>query len=158
MPILVTAPMRPPLRKRLGFADRGIEARTDRATMARVLMYASAAGGVISLAALAAASPVQLARVAVSAASAWGAAALLLAWYADTPRALFPALVLGGTALVLWTIAAGGSAYAVMLALPVAYSVHFFSKPEAAGAVLAAVGGYVALAGAGGSEVAVTAV
>src|SRR5437660_962852 len=138
--------MRPPLRKRLGLADRAVAARTDRGTMARALMYAFAGGGAISLLALAGAAPSHLARIGVTAAVAWGAALLLLSLYADTPRWAFPLLVAAGTGAVLWTVWAGGRnavPYAVLLALPIAYSAHFFTKLEAFGQVTLAAGGYV---------------
>jgi diguanylate cyclase (GGDEF)-like protein len=144
--------MRTPLRKRLGFADRSAEARTDSSVMARALMYAFAAGGVLALGALAVASADHLPRVAATAAFAWVAAALLLVTYADTPRWAFPALVVAGALLVDWTVYSGGAgtaAYAIVLALPVAYGAHFFTKAEAALVTGVAAGAYVAAALAG---------
>jgi diguanylate cyclase (GGDEF)-like protein len=155
--------MSAPLRKRLGFADRSAEARTDRGTMARALMYAFAAGGLLAVASLAVASPDHLPRAAVSAALACAVAGLLLAAYDELPRWTFPPIVALGVLLVEWTVYAGGAGaapYAVLLALPVAYSAHFFTKRVAAAETLLAVGGYAAAALAGpqldSKEVAVT--
>src|SRR5256885_16191159 len=94
--------MSPPLRKRLGFADRSAEKRTDRGTMARALMYAFAAGGTIALGALVAASGAGMTRAAVTAATAFGAAALLLAGYDEGPVLAFAVLTAAGTLLVEW--------------------------------------------------------
>ena len=138
--------MKPPLRKRLGFADRSVQERADRGTMARALMYAFAAGGAIALCSLAVASPQHMARAAATAVLAWGAAALLLGAYAETPAWAFPPLIALGSGLVLWQVAAGSAgaaACAALLVLPIAYSAHFLDKLEAATETLLAVGGYV---------------
>jgi diguanylate cyclase (GGDEF)-like protein len=157
--------MRTPLIKRLGFSDRGIEARTDRGAMARALMYPLALGGTLSLASLAGANPESAGRLAATAAVCWMGAALLLAAYDELPRWAFSGLTALGTLLLLWSIHAGGDAAqacAPLLALPAAYAAFFLRKREAALIVLLGVGGYVAAAhfgpGLPGGQVAITAV
>ena len=103
--------MTPPLRKRLGFADRSAETRSDRGVMARALMYAYAAGAVLAIA-----SPRGNGRPAMVLAGGialvcCAAAAILLAGYDDLPRWSFPLLVAIGTGLVAlaWPRAARAS-------------------------------------------------
>src|SRR5207244_13401708 len=110
--------MRTPLRQRLGFADRSAEARADRGTMARALMYTCATGGTIALATVGGASGGGMIRAGIAAAAAFVAAGVLLAGYDDLPDWSFPLLVALGTLLVEWQIYAGGrgaAAYAVLL-------------------------------------------
>src|SRR5207248_1498072 len=126
--------MRTPLRKRLGFADRSAETRTDRGTMARALMYAFMAGGAIALGAFAVSSGAGMTRAAIAAAVAWGASLTLLALYDELPPWSYALLTAAGTLLVEWQVYEGGrgaAAYAVLLTLPAAYSAHFLRKVAA---------------------------
>jgi diguanylate cyclase (GGDEF)-like protein len=157
--------MGPPLRKRLGLSDYGAETRTDRGTMARTLMYPFALGGTLALACVPLAPAGDAGRLGAIAAVCWAAAALLLAAYDAMPRWSFTFLAAVGTSLLLWTVAAGGSAAqacAPLLGLPAAYAAFFMRKLEAALMVALAVGGYVAAAmlgpGLPAGQVTVTAV
>jgi diguanylate cyclase (GGDEF)-like protein len=140
-----------PLSKRLRFADRSAETRSDRGVMARALMYAFAAG------ALAGAS--SLSEVGAAAAGACLAlAAVLLIGYEDLPRWTFPLLVALGTGVGVAGVRFGGDAYALLLALPAAYSVYFLRKPEAAVLTALAAIGSVAVGGAPVTAVGIAAV
>jgi diguanylate cyclase (GGDEF)-like protein len=144
--------MTPPLRKRLGFADRSAETRSDRGVMARALMYSYAAGGVLALGSLVATGGERMLLAGTTALVCLTVAALLLAGYDDLPRWNFPVLVIVGTATIGVVVAYGNPVYAMLLSLPVAYSVYFFHKIEAAVQVALAVGGYAAAALAGAHE------
>jgi two-component system cell cycle response regulator len=144
--------MRTPLRKRLGFADRGAETRTDRGVMARALVYPFALGGVLALVAIAGASAGDVPRLALSAAACWAATALLLAAYDATPDWTFTIFTGIGALLLVWTVysgGGGGQAVAPLLALPAVYAAFFLRKAEAALVVGIAGGGYAAAAVAG---------
>jgi diguanylate cyclase (GGDEF)-like protein len=122
--------------------------------MARALMYAFAAGALVALGSMASA----MVLGGAAAALCLTAAAVLLIGYDELPRWSFPVLVALGTLLVLVAVhEGGGTSYAMLLALPVAYSAYFLGKREAAALVALAVGGYVAARGPS-AEVAVAAV
>jgi two-component system cell cycle response regulator len=110
--------------------------------MARALMYAFGAGAVVSLGSLGGA----MVWGAVAAGTCLAAAAVLLIGYDDLPAWTFPPFVALGTGLILIGVATGGMSYATLLAVPIAYSVHFLGKCEAAVEVLIAVIGCVAAA------------
>ncbi|MEA2474308.1 MAG: hypothetical protein QOE06_2223, partial [Thermoleophilaceae bacterium] len=76
------------------------------------------------------------------------AAATLLIGYDDLPRWTLPVLVAIGTGLCLVALSEGGTSYAVLLAIPAAYSAYFLRKAEAALVILAAAGGSIAAGGA----------
>ena len=138
--------MTPPLKKRLGFADRTADHRCDRGVMARALMYAYAVGAVIGVSALLLASGTAMVVAGVAAALCLTAAAVLLAGYDDLPWAVFPGLVTLATGLTLAGVwQAGDAQFGMLLALPVAYSVYFFSKRVAAFEMALALGGFAAL-------------
>src|SRR3954454_23000300 len=99
-----------PLPKRLGFADRTANGRTDRGVMARTLMYPFAIGGAGALVAAGSANVHAVVRLAASAAICWAAAALLLAVYDALPEWGFTFLCAMGTALLLWTVYSDGDA------------------------------------------------
>jgi diguanylate cyclase (GGDEF)-like protein len=126
--------MRPPLAKRIGFADPSIETRADRGLMARSMMYMYGLGGVLALAALAGAHSSDLPRLAATAAITWGGAALLLTAYDALPEWVLQVFVVAAVALVDWAIAASGhhaAAYGTLLFAAAIYSVYFFTKLEA---------------------------
>jgi two-component system, cell cycle response regulator len=154
-----------PLRKRLGFADRTAETRTDRGVMARTLMYPFALGGGIALAAATGASGGGLVRLAVTGTVCWASAALLIVVYDALPNWSFTFISALGAVLLLWTVhssASGAGACAPLLALPATYAVFFLRKLPAAFVVGLACGGYAIAAVAGPGlplgRVAVTAV
>src|SRR4051812_47372685 len=126
-----------PLRRRFTLADRQAEARSDRGVMARALMYSFFAGAVAALV-----------SVSVTGGAVAGvcllAAAILLIGYDDLPRWVFPLLVAVGVAACVVGVYAGGSDYALLLALPAAFSAYFLGKIEAAVLVALAAGGLVA--------------
>src|SRR3954471_24908471 len=95
-----------PLRKRLGMSDRGADTRTDRGVMARTLMYPFALGGALALTLALLGGGVV--RFALTAALCWAVAALLLTTYDAMPDWSFLFLTVVGTALLLWTVYAGG--------------------------------------------------
>ncbi len=120
--------------------------------MARALMYAYAAGAVLALGSLAAAGGTRVMLAGGTALVCLAAAAVLLAGYDDLPRWSFLLLVALGTAIVLAAVANGGTSYAMLLALPAAYSAYFFRKVEAAVEMALVVGGYAAAALAGANQ------
>ena len=140
--------MRPPLSKRIGFADRSVETRADRALMARSLMYVFALGGCVALGALATAPEHEFARLVACGAFAWLAAAILLAAYDALPLGVIHAFVAAATGLVAWTIAASHhpTACATLLVAPAIYSVYFFSKRATAVQIALVAIGYAAAA------------
>jgi two-component system cell cycle response regulator len=138
--------MTPPLVKRLRFADRSTEARSDRGVMARALMYAFAAGLVVALGSLIATSGGHRLLAAVAAALCCAAALVLLLGYDELPLWSFPALVLLGTGLVDLAVSEGATSYAMLLALPAAYAAYFPGKRQAACVLAVVLGGYVAAA------------
>jgi two-component system cell cycle response regulator len=127
-----------PLSRRLKFADRAAEARSDRGVMARALMYSFFAGAAVGLASLSVVGGV-VAGVCLA------AAAVLLIGYDDLPYWAFPPLAGLGVAAGLVGVHEGGASYALLLGLPVAYAAYFLRKVEAATLMLAAVGGVVAV-------------
>src|SRR3954469_11610666 len=100
--------MVPPLRERLGLATAPeqsaaavAEARPDTGLMARSLMYLFAAGGAIGLLSLLVSGPqVEVARISVTGACAFGIAFALLVSYDRTPNWAFDALLACGTVLI----------------------------------------------------------
>ena len=154
-----------PFKKRVWVADLTAEARTDRGTMARTLMYPFALGGTLALVATALAPSGDALRLGAIAVVSWACAALLLAAYDAVPAWGFTALTAVGTSLLLCSVASGGDAAqagAPLLALPAAYAAFFLRKVEMALIAVFATAGYVlaAMYGAGvpGGQVAVTAV
>jgi diguanylate cyclase (GGDEF)-like protein len=133
-----------PLTTRLRPADRSADARSDIGLMARALMYTFLAGAGLGLASM----PTRPLPAAVLALVCLGIAAVLLIAYDEMPRWSFPVMVAAGTALCLVALHVGGTAYAMLLALPVAYASYFLRKAEAAVVIVAAAAGSVAL-GAG---------
>src|SRR4051794_34515572 len=142
--------MRPPLRKRLGIADRTVQTRDDRGAMARALMYPFALGGLLAIAA--AGSGAEVGRFAVTATICWVAAGLLLAAYDALPEWSLTLFAAVGTGLLVWTVYAGGPSaqgVAPLFALPAAFAAYFMRKPETTGIVALGVGGYAAASLAG---------
>src|SRR2546423_4622273 len=135
--------MAAPLSKRLRFADRSAEVRCDRGLMARALMYSFGAGALVAFGSVAAAPAAAL----VSAGVCLATAAVLLLGYDDLPRWSFAVFTAVGAALGVFAVQEGGSAYAPLLALPVAYSAYFLRKREAAVIAAASLGGLVAVGG-----------
>src|SRR5437763_361791 len=91
----LAAVMQPSLRERLGWRGQAhlvAEDRTDRAVMARSLMYLFAAGGAGSLGSLVLAAGADEGRAAITAACAFGRAARLLAALGPRPAVGAPAL------------------------------------------------------------------
>jgi diguanylate cyclase (GGDEF)-like protein len=138
--------MTAPLSKRLRFADRSAEARTDRGVMARALMYAYAAGALLAIASLITLRGEHMVLAGACAALCWTAAAVLLIGYDELPRWVFPVMVAFGTVLTCIAVYEGATACAMLLALPVGYSAYFLRKREAALELSLVVGGYVAAA------------
>src|SRR5437763_372500 len=107
----LAAVMQPSLRERLGWRGQShlvAEDRADRAVMARSLMYLFAAGGAVSLGSLVLAAAADEGRAAITAACAFGMAALLLVAFDRLPIWAFQALLACGTALVGRAIYASG--------------------------------------------------
>jgi diguanylate cyclase (GGDEF)-like protein len=149
--------MRPPLSKRIGFADRSVETRADRALMARSLMYVFALGGCVAVAALATSHG--LPRLGATVAFAWVAALILLGAYDAVPVVALQALLLAGIAAVDWSIAASphhATALATLLVAPAVYSVYFFTKRAAVLHLAAIVAGYAVAADVPASEALLT--
>src|SRR4051812_40759835 len=92
------------LSKRLRFADRSVDGRSDRGVMARVLMYAFAAGALVAALSFSLAGGVAAGVCLI-------ASAVLLIGYDDLPRWAFPPLVGVATALGLAGVYAGGTSY-----------------------------------------------
>ncbi|MEA2465930.1 MAG: hypothetical protein QOJ57_56, partial [Thermoleophilaceae bacterium] len=126
-----------PLNKRFRFADRAAEARSDRGLMARALMYAFFAGAAVAL------GSISVLGAAV-AGVCLAAAAILLIGYDGLPRWTILVLVAIGTGLCLVGVGEGGTSYAMLLAIPAAYSAYFLRKVEATLVILAAAGGAIA--------------
>src|SRR5437764_142500 len=129
--------MQPSLRERLGWRGQGhlvTEDRTDRAVMARSLMYLFAAGGTVGLGSLVLATTTDGWRAAITAACAFGMAALLLVAFDRLPIWGFQALLAAGTALVGWAIYASGdttSPYVTFYFWIAIYSFYFLSRRRA---------------------------
>jgi diguanylate cyclase (GGDEF)-like protein len=123
---------------RLRFADRSADGRSDRGVMARALMYSFFAGAAVGLGTLTVLGG-------AAAAVCLAAAAVLLIGYDDLPRWAFSPLAGIGVALGLVAVHEGGASYALLLALPVAYSSYFLHKAEAAPLIVAAAGGAAAV-------------
>src|SRR5947209_3124113 len=141
--------MQPPLSKRIGFADRSVETRADRALMARSLMYVFALGGCVAVAALALSPAHDLPRLGATAAFAWVSALILLGGYDTLPVVVLQVLVACGTAAVGWSMAASphhATALATLLFAPAVYSVYFFTKRAAAVQLAAIAAGYAVAA------------
>ena len=134
----LAAVMQPSVRERLGWRGQGhlvAEDRTDRAVMARSLMYLFAAGGVVSVGSLVLATAANEWRAAVTAGCAFGLAALLLVAFDRLPIWGFQALLACGTALVGWAIYASGdttSPYVTFYFWIAIYSFYFLSRRRAA--------------------------
>jgi diguanylate cyclase (GGDEF)-like protein len=143
-----------PLSKRLRFADRSVEARSDRGVMARALMYSFFTGGLVALASM----PARPVAGAVLAAVCLIAAAVPLVGYDDLPRWAFPLLVGVGIGACLAAVRLGGADYSLLLALPAAYAAYFLRKPETAVLTALAAGGSIAVGAAPVTAVGVVAV
>jgi diguanylate cyclase (GGDEF)-like protein len=139
----------PPLRQRIGFADRTAEQRADRGVMARALMYMFALGALMALVAAATAVPGDRVHLGVAGLVCCASAAALLIGYDRLPYWAFTALAGVACGLVLWTVYEDGSAFEPLLALPVAYVAFFARKLELAALLAACAGGYAAAATAG---------
>jgi diguanylate cyclase (GGDEF)-like protein len=142
------------LSKRLRFADRSVETRSDRGVMARAAMYSFLAGALVALGSM----PFRPLPAAVLATICLTAAAVPLAGYDDLPRWVFSLLVVVGVGVGLAGVWFGGDAYALMLALPVAFAAYFLGKPEAGALTVLAAGGSVAVGAAPVAAVGVVAV
>jgi two-component system cell cycle response regulator len=127
-----------PLSRRFRFADRSAEARSDRGLMARALMYSFFAGALVAGASLSALGGAVAGVCLV-------VAAVLLIGYDDLPRWTFAPLVGVGVGLALVGVRFGGDSYAILLALPAAYSAYFLRKVEAGVLSGLACGGAVGL-------------
>ena len=128
------------LSKRLRFADRSVEKRSDRGVMARAAMYSFLAGAAVALSSM----PARPLPAAIVATVCLTAAAVPLVGYDDLPRWIFPLLASIGVAVGLAGVRFGGESYALLLGLPAAYAAYFLRKPEAALLTLLAAGGSVA--------------
>jgi diguanylate cyclase (GGDEF)-like protein len=144
--------MAPPLKKRLGFADRSAEQRCDRGLMARALMYAYATGALIALGSIALTGGTRMWVAGAAAAICCAASAVLLAAYDELPRPAFPALVALGSVLILAGVWEGGTSLALLLALPAAYAAYFLRKLETAALMALVLGGYAVAARAGAGQ------
>ena len=144
----------PPITKRLRFADRSVETRSDRGVMARAAMYSFLAGGLVALASM----PALPVPAGVIGALCLVAATVPLVGYDDLPRWTFPLLVGVGVGVGLAGVWFGGDAYSLLLALPASYSAYFLRKPEAAVLTAVAAGGSVAVGAAPVTAVGVVAV
>jgi two-component system, cell cycle response regulator len=133
-----------PLSRRLCFADRSAETRSDRGVMARAAMYSFLAGGLVALASM----PARPLPAAVIATVCLLAAAVPLVGYDDLPRWVFPLLAAVGVGAALAGVWLGGDAYALLLALPASYAAYFLHKSEAAVLTALAAGGAVAVGAA----------
>jgi diguanylate cyclase (GGDEF)-like protein len=109
--------------------------------MARALMYSFAAGALVALGSV----PASPALAAVSAGVCLVIAAALLIGYDDLPRWSFPVLVAVGAALGVVAVHEGGSSYATLLTLSIAYSAYFLRKGETTVVVALSVGGTLAV-------------
>src|SRR5436309_2572033 len=129
--------MQPSVRERLGWRGQGhlvADDRADRAVMARSLMYLFAAGGTVGLGSLVLATTTDGWRAALTAACAFGMAALLLVAFDRLPIWGFQALLAAGTALVGWAIYASGdttSPYVTFYFWIAIYSFYFLSRRQA---------------------------
>jgi diguanylate cyclase (GGDEF)-like protein len=130
--------MGPSIQERVGWlkpSHSAADARTDRAVMARSLMYLFAAGGAVTLVSLLIATAHDETRIAITGASAFAIAAILLAGYDRIPVWGFQLLLGAGTALVEWAIYASGdttSPYAMFYFWIAIYSFYFLSRWRAA--------------------------
>jgi diguanylate cyclase (GGDEF)-like protein/putative nucleotidyltransferase with HDIG domain len=108
------------------------EDRSDRAVMARSLMYLFAAGGLVTIiSSFLAPEGADVARIAVTGGSAFGIAAILLIGYGRVPLWCFQLFLALGTALVEWAIYASGdstSPYAMFYFWIAIYSFYFLSR------------------------------
>jgi diguanylate cyclase (GGDEF)-like protein/putative nucleotidyltransferase with HDIG domain len=130
--------MNPPVRQRLGFSESAVpspEGHAERGVMARSLMYLFAAGGAITAGSLFfSPSAAEEARIAVTAATAFGLAIALFVAYDRLPLWGFQGFLLAGTVLIEWAIYASGettSPYAMFYFWIAIYAFYFLSRARA---------------------------
>ncbi|HVS28772.1 MAG TPA: GGDEF domain-containing protein [Solirubrobacteraceae bacterium] len=133
--------LNPPLLERLGLGPGrqqlwAREVRTDRALMARSMMYLFAAGATVSLVlVLVLPAGIDQGRIFVTSACGYALAGALLIGYDRLPKWAFVVFLAVETALIEWTIYAGGastSAFAMLYVWIAIYAFYFFSVVQAA--------------------------
>src|SRR5919202_3565892 len=126
--------MRPPLLERLGWAGPShtvADERGDRAVMARSLMYLFFAGGAVTLMSLLLPYSHDAEQIAITGASAFGMAFLLLLAYDRIPVWGFQVFLAAGTVLVEWAIYSSGdttSPYAMFYFWIAIYAFYFLGR------------------------------
>ena len=131
--------MVPPLRERLSLGAQPdqpaaalAESRPDTGLMARSLMDLFALSGTLTLLSLLIADPsADAGRTAVTGASAWFIALVLLVGYDRMPGWSFDLLLACGIVLIEWTVWASGdssSAYAMLFFWVAIYAFHFLPQ------------------------------
>jgi diguanylate cyclase (GGDEF)-like protein/putative nucleotidyltransferase with HDIG domain len=130
--------MQPPLKERLGLAEprAASEGRTDRAVMARSLMYVFAAGATITMVTLAFpnVTGADEGRILVTAGCAYAIALVLLLGYDDVPLWAFHLFLALATLLIEWTVYASGdptSPFSMFYFWIAIYAFYFFTRVRA---------------------------